>query len=110
MDKKYPNYKLIFQDIIEKKFPDKKDICEPLLKKKTLSNIDIININKILFGKDQKEVLNQKHRSYDETSIFEILKFQKQNNLTNSDVARHYKLSKNTIAKWKKIFFGHDLG
>ncbi|WP_312992336.1 helix-turn-helix domain-containing protein [Chryseobacterium flavum] len=106
MAKSTPNYKLIFQDMLNKKFPEKKEICEPLLNKKSLSHIDIININEIIFGKPEfkKEVLNQQRRSYDVPSILQILKYQEKNNLSNSQLANHYKISRNTIAKWKKIF------
>lgn len=111
MYRNMPNYKLIFKDILEKKFPDKKEGCESILSKESLSNIDIINLNKIIFGKSDStsEGLNQKHRSYDEASILEILKFQKKNSLSNVQVGNHYKISRNTIGKWKKIFSDRDL-
>ena len=38
------------------------------------------------------------------TTILEILQYQKNNNLNNNQLADHFKLSRNTITKWKKIY------
>ncbi|SHF03742.1 hypothetical protein [Chryseobacterium sp. OV279] len=45
-----PNYKRIYSDIIDQKFPHKKLECEKLLKKKILFAVDIIELNKRIFG------------------------------------------------------------
>ncbi|WP_228442064.1 helix-turn-helix domain-containing protein [Chryseobacterium nematophagum] len=100
------NYKLIFSDILDKKHPDKKEECRSLLEKHNLSVLDIIELNKRIFGPIDKETeeFNQSHRSYTESSIFQILDFQKKNHLNNTQVAKHFKLSRHTVAKWKKQY------
>lgn len=97
-----PDYKKIFDDIIKLKYPDKKDICNKILAKDTLSILDVIIINDIIFGETTD---SQKFRCYDKKAIFEILEFQKKYSLNNSQLARHFKLSRNSITKWKKSFF-----
>jgi len=101
-----PDYKNIYTDILHKKYPDKKVDCKKLLEKESLSTLDIIEINTIIFGhqKNEKGSINQKHRSYNKSDILQILDFQKKHKLNNSQLANHFKLSRNTVARWKKIF------
>lgn len=101
-----PNYKKIYTDIINKKHPDKLSVCQIILNKKKLSTLDIITLNTMIFGEQDKEtmVFNQRHRSYCEDTIREIIDYQKKNNLNNTQVALKLKLSRNSIAKWKKIY------
>jgi len=99
------NYQQIFKDIIDSKFPDKKEKYLPLLKKEKLSALDILKINKRIFGEnEQNETTNQKHRSYSKSDILKILDYQKKHKLNNSQLANHFRLSRNTITKWKKLF------
>lgn len=93
-------------DILSKKYPEKEHKCRYILEKKELSVLDIIKINEIIFGITDKEesINNQKHRSYDHSTVLEILNYQKKNKLNNSQLATHFKLSRNTIAKWRKNF------
>ncbi len=99
-----PDYRKIYTDMIRLKFPEKMDLCTDILNKTQLGNLDIVTLNRILFQTDNEEE-NQKLRSYDRQSIFEILDYQKNHKMNNSQAARHFKLSRNTIAKWKKVFF-----
>ncbi len=101
-----PNYKLIFSDIIKKRYPEKKRECLPILSKRELSAEDIIILNKKLFGLPDKETqkTNQKHRSYNESDIVKMLEYQKTNTLSNIQLAKTFGLSRNTVAKWKKMF------
>ena len=101
-----PDYRRIFLDIIEMKYPEKKEICKNILNKKELLTLDVIHLNHMVFGIKDKEtfVFNQSHRFYNEKAIAEILEYQKKNNLSNSETARHFKMSRNTITKWKKLF------
>lgn len=109
MDKKAreriePNYKRIYSDIIELKHPEKREKCKAILSKEQLSSIDIIKINVIIFGNITENIsFNQRHRSYDKETIRQILDYQKNNNLSNSQLADHFVLSRNTVAKWKKL-------
>ena len=99
------DYKRIFADILEYKFPQKKEECLPLLQKSSLTAIDIIKINKQIFGVDKEtELYSQKHRSYSKSDILNILDYQKKHKLNNSQLAIHFSLSRNTVAKWKKMF------
>lgn len=101
-----PDYKKIFNDLINIKYPEKKERCNHLLSKNSLSTLDIIEIGQILFNKTSKEnfAFNQKHRSYDTSTIIKILKYQKEKNLNNIELARHFNLSRNTVTKWKNRF------
>ncbi|WP_345203138.1 helix-turn-helix domain-containing protein [Chryseobacterium ginsengisoli] len=101
-----PDYKRIYSDMIDLKYPEKKQICNHLLLKNTLSTLDIIEISRILFDESSTEnsEFNQRHRSYNKSTIFQILEYQKKHNLNNSQLAKHFKLSRNTINKWKTQF------
>lgn len=103
---KTPNYKRIYEDIISKKYPDKFNACQSFFNKDSFSVIDILKINQMLFS-SKNEMANdfdQKHKSYDKNSILEILDYQAKNKLNNSQLAKHFQLSRNTVSKWKKIF------
>ncbi|MBB4805880.1 hypothetical protein HNP38_001152 [Chryseobacterium defluvii] len=101
-----PDYKRIYSDIIKKKFPDKKEDCKILLAKENLSAMDIIKLNTKIFGalNRQSENINQRHNSYNKSDILQILDYQKKNRLNNSQLARHFKLSRTTVSRWRKIF------
>jgi hypothetical protein len=103
---KTPDYKRIYRDIISRKFPHKKEECETILEKKIFSALDVITINNMIFGKENEKSddHNYQHRSYDKAAIIEMLEFQKKNNLSNSQLSKHTRLSRNTISKWKKLF------
>ena len=99
------NYQQIFRDILDTKYPEKKKVCIPLLQKENLSAMDIVKINTEIFGiSRENETSNQKHRSYHKSDILKILNYQKKHKFNNSQLARHFKLSRNTVAKWKKMF------
>lgn len=87
------------------KYQDKIEQCSSILKKENLSLLDIITLNNMLSnGSANNSIINQKLRSYDRAAIFKILEYQKKNQLNNSQLAKHFRLSRNTVAKWKKIF------
>lgn len=100
-----PNYIKIYTDLIAMKFPEKKDTCRVFLQKEFLTELDVIKLENIIFGKSVcKNNNNKKHRSYDKSTIQKILDFQKAKNLNNLQLAKHYGLSRNTVAKWRKMF------
>lgn len=102
-----PNYKKIYYDILTIKFPDKKEQCLLFFQdqKENLSDLDVIKLNKIIFGKEIGEKSTARnHRSYDKSTIFKILEYQKKNKLNNTQTAKYYGLSRNTLTKWKKTF------
>ncbi len=98
-----PFYNKIYTDIISKRFPDKIKDCKNILAKKELGFLDIIELNQKIFG-DQDEFNNQRLRSYNIETVCKILEYQKKNDLNNTQLAIHFKLSRNTIARWKKSF------
>jgi hypothetical protein len=101
-----PDYKKIYTDILDRKYPDKISVCQVILNKKMLSTLDIITLNKIIFGEQDKEavIFNQKLSSYCEQTVKEIIDYQKEYKLNNTQVAIKFKLSRNSIAKWKKKY------
>ena len=103
-----PDYKRIFMDIINIKYPHKEEECKSLLSKSELLSLDIITLNQKIFGIKDKETeeFNQSHRSYSKESILEILAYQKKNRLNNSQLALHFKISRNSIKNginWPKV-------
>ncbi|MDV7695505.1 helix-turn-helix domain-containing protein [Chryseobacterium soli] len=105
-----PNYIKIYSDIIHKKFPEKMDQCKNILQKESLSELDILELNQKIFGNSEldAELFNQRHRAYNETAIKQILKYQSKNKCNNTELARYFKLSRNTVTKWKKLFINKN--
>jgi len=98
-----PNYNRIYIDLLEAKFPEKLKYFKSILdRKKQLSVLDVIKLNEDLFGVSCKE--RQKYRSYDKPTVLEILDYQKKNRLNDTQLATHFRLSRNTVATWKKKF------
>lgn len=68
--------------------------------------MDVIKLNKIISESHSRseQEFNQKLRSYDFQSIMDILEYQKKNQLNNSQTALHFKISRNSITKWKRLY------
>lgn len=100
-----PDYRKIYEDLINKEFLHKKEECRSFFEKQNITALDILQINNQLFGLQKKdtEVFNQNHRSYDVESILRILQYQEKYSLNNTELANKFKISRNTVAKWKKI-------
>lgn len=96
-----PNYKKIYNDYILKNIPEKLSEFDFFFQKEDISSLDVIKINKIIFGNGGGSI---KNRSYDKTDILFILNHQKDKNLNNSQLAAHFNLSRNTVARWRKLF------
>jgi hypothetical protein len=103
---KTPDYRKIYQDMIRMKYPEKEKLCSSILKKKNIGLLDVIRLNAIITGKGDKQKMqdNQKLKSYDRTTILKILNYQQKHHLNNTQTAGHFRLSRNTVAKWKKFF------
>lgn len=93
------NYKKIFQDILDLKFPEKKELHTIVLEKEITDFYDVLNLNRLIFGDEIKE---NKHKSYDQSTIIKVLNYQKDNNLSNLETAKKFNLSRNTVSAWKK--------
>ncbi|MDR6922977.1 DNA-binding transcriptional regulator YiaG [Chryseobacterium sp. 2987] len=107
MSMQHPDYQCIYTDIISEKFPEK--FSDPLIQKKLQSlftTIDILQLDQLIFGDMEytSELENQRLKSYDKNSVLKILEYQKKNKLTNAQTAAHFKMSRNTLAKWKSLF------
>ena len=101
-----PDYVAIFTDIIKKKFPEKEEVFKYLMSKKELDTLEVLNVNKQIFGSKNITIktIHNKYNSYKKRDIFKILIYQRKYELNNSQLAKHFSLSRNTVAKWKKIF------
>ncbi|MCW3162762.1 helix-turn-helix domain-containing protein [Chryseobacterium oryctis] len=104
MNKSKPNYKRIYSEILQEKHPEKIEKCERILNKAELTSIDVIRLNKIIFNIQEDTKVNRRHSFYDKNAVFEILKYQKKNQCTNTALSKHFHLSRNTITKWKRLF------
>lgn len=105
MERSTPNYKRIFEDIISRKCPEKYSLCAHILNKDEISAIDVLRLNDIVFDKNgSAKSTNQKHKSYDHETIHKVLDYQKENNLSNVAVSKHFNVSRSTISKWRKTF------
>ncbi|MDN3707903.1 helix-turn-helix domain-containing protein [Myroides ceti] len=102
-----PNYNRIYEDLIKDMFPDKSNELLLLVTKKIENSLDVIELNEQLFKKNNREKMeyNQRLKAYDVESIKAILKYQEDNFLTNSELASLFRLSRNTVTKWKKMTF-----
>lgn len=101
-----PDYKKIYIDMINMKYQDKMKDCENILNKSNISSMDVIALQERIFGKniDSRERENGKFRAYGDGDIYRILWYQKNNNMNNTQVANFFRISRNSIAKWKKKF------
>ncbi len=101
-----PDYKRIFKDMISHKYPHKLQISTAYLEKEELSDFDILQLSELLSESKNKEDIefNQKHKSYNIESVKAILKYQEENKLNNTQTVIHFKMSKNTLKKWRNAF------
>jgi len=101
-----PNYSRIYRDLIEKKFPEKLHEYKVMLSNDNLTFFEIVRLNELLFGKKNKEqeFQEQRYKAYDKQTILKIIRYQRQNKLNDQEIAVSFKLSRNTIRGWKKVF------
>ncbi|WP_034722709.1 hypothetical protein [Chryseobacterium sp. UNC8MFCol] len=108
MNSLQPDYHRIFNDILSKKKPVNKIACLKILEKKDLSALDVIKLNTLIFSYTERNtpsgIGENKHRSYSKTDILYMLDFQKENGYNNSQISLYFRVSRNSIAKWRKIF------
>ncbi len=65
-------------------------------------SIDVLQVNEMLFGNKKTHTESQQMRAYQPDDRIYILQYQQQNKLNNIQTATHFKMSRNTLAKWKK--------
>lgn len=107
MQKKKPNYQKIYRDIITQfnisMAEEESSEFNNIIGKKELNSLDVICLNEILFSDRNNFNFNQKLHNFDKNSKEYILEFQKKYRLNNSETANYFKISRNTLAKWKCI-------
>lgn len=100
-----PNYSKIYHDLLRAEYPEKlQDTKVKELLKNLNTSDEVIRFNEKIF-KQSKESLenNQKLRTYDRETMLKILNYQKQHGFSSNYISKKYKISRTTIAKWKKI-------
>ncbi|ALR29142.1 MULTISPECIES: hypothetical protein [Chryseobacterium] len=101
-----PNYKKIYQDMLKQDQPEKlQDPKIQTLLKNLKTTEDVLNFNELVF-KQSKESLrnNQKLKTYDKKTMLKLLQYQKKHGFSTSYMSTKYKISRTTLAKWKKTF------
>ena len=104
--KNRPLYHKLYADMIREKYPEKEASCSSYLKKENWTALDVIQVNTILFAEQHKQMeiaSDQKHRAYDIESVRQILRYQQINGLNNKQLADKFCLSRNTVAKWRRL-------
>jgi len=87
------------------KFPDLYKEFEQLLDRDELNHFDIELINDKLFKENTHlNKFKQKYKAYDKKTILKMLQYGKKHQLNNTQLARHFKVSRNMVTKWKKMF------
>lgn len=100
-----PNYSKIYHDLLLEEHPEKlKDVKIKDLLQNLNTSDEVIKFNEKLF-KQSKESLenNQKLRTYDKETMLKVLMYQKQHGLSSNYMSKKHKMSRTTLAKWKKI-------
>ena len=103
-----PDYNKIYHDILTKKCPEKIEQYQYFFYNDKKTFLDIINFNRLIFGKNEEVEKNQAYKSYDVATILSILHYQTKYKLNNTQLAQHFRLSRNTITKWKKRSLTQD--
>ncbi len=106
MENSKVKYKKIYSDLIRKLFPEKVQLLETFMHKNELSPLEVIQLNQKIFDSSHTENfdINQKFKSYNSEMIYKILNYQKTHQLNNSQLAKHFNLSRNTVTVWKKKY------
>lgn len=101
-----PNYTKIYQDMLKQDYPDKlKDPKILTLLKKLNTTEDILKFNDKVFEQSREsQQNNQKLKTYDKKTMLKLLQYQKKHEFSTSYMSRKYKISRTTLAKWKKMF------
>ncbi len=90
--------------LFEGQYADSKVKFQDILNKDSLDELDVLTISEKISTTKKAKSENGKYRSYNKSTILKILDYQKTNQLNNSQLAKHFNLSRNTVAKWKKMF------
>ncbi|MDC8106752.1 MULTISPECIES: helix-turn-helix domain-containing protein [Chryseobacterium] len=101
-----PNYSKIYHDMLRLEHPDKLE--EPKIKellKRLNTSDDVLKFNERIFEQSKESSKNnQKLKTYDKKTMLKLLQYQKKHGFSTSYMSKKYKISRTTIAKWKKNF------
>lgn len=99
-----PEYKLIFQDLAQKQFGTTIPTSVQNKIEKLQNNLDILEVNSLIFNQKHSTRETAKMKVYDKESIEKILNIQQKEKLTNQEIASQFHVSRNSVAKWKKLY------
>ncbi|MCW3159994.1 helix-turn-helix domain-containing protein [Chryseobacterium oryctis] len=101
-----PNYNKIYQDMLRLEHPDKlKDPKILKMLKKLDTTEEVLKFNDKIFKRSKEsERNNQKLKTYDKKTMLKLLEYQQKHGFSTSYMSKKYKISRTTIAKWKKTF------
>lgn len=69
-----------------------------------MSIIGVLRFNKLLFGNESiQNKTNNQYKAYDLDTVVYILEYQKEFNLSNTEISIMFSVSRNTITRWKKL-------
>lgn len=101
-----PNYSKIYHDMLRLEHPDKLE--EPKIKellKRLNTSDDVLKFNERIFEQSKESAKNnQKLKTYDKKTMLKLLQYQRKHGFSTSYMSKKYKISRTTIAKWKKNF------
>ena len=101
-----PNYSKIYHDMLRLEHPGKLE--EPKIKellKRLNTSDDVLKFNERLFEQSKESSKNnQKLKTYDKKTMLKLLQYQRKHGFSTSYMSKKYKISRTTIAKWKKNF------
>lgn len=70
-----------------------------------MSIIGVLRFNKLLFGNESiQNKTNNQYKAYDLDTVVYILEYQKEFNLSNTEISIMFSVSRNTITRWKKLY------
>ncbi len=111
LSKKKIKYKSLYLDFIDdtefESHIDKSFLKESVMKIDEITSREIYKLNTLIREYSKSEytwIQYQQLKSYDKDHILRVLKEQKEYDLSNSEISRKYNMSRNTIARWKRIF------
>lgn len=108
------NYELLYTDFVTESVHFSEQEKAEMLKeltgngKERITYKTLLRLNGIIARKVRREHLQSKYatqlKAYDRPFIQSVLKYQKKYGLTNSDISKQFKISRNTVNRWKKVF------
>jgi DNA-binding XRE family transcriptional regulator len=103
--KSTPNYKEIFKDMIAKKISKEGVSIDSFEFDKLKGSLDLIDIQDKILDTNSANCSkkdNKRLRTYNQKDIVKILKYKQKNNLSTSEVARKFNISRPTIFNWER--------